>query len=66
MSQPDFALAQYRTTNDLVANENATLRQKVQRLETLVDQLQDEVKNHASATGNLPDDRTDDGDVVER
>eukprot|EP00974_Lingulodinium_polyedra_P054143 5206340-Lingulodinium_polyedra.AAC.1 len=52
---------QYRTNI-----ENATLLQKVQRLETLVDQLQDEVQNNVPPLGNPPDDRTDDGDVVER
>eukprot|EP00974_Lingulodinium_polyedra_P072063 6975415-Lingulodinium_polyedra.AAC.1 len=39
-------IMQYRAKSDQLAIGNATLLQKVQRLETLVDQLQDEVKNN--------------------
>eukprot|EP00974_Lingulodinium_polyedra_P090451 8771575-Lingulodinium_polyedra.AAC.1 len=58
----DRTIMQYRAKSDQLAIENARLHQQVQRLETVVDQLQDEVKNNVPPLDDPPDDRTDDGD----
>eukprot|EP00974_Lingulodinium_polyedra_P042176 4048468-Lingulodinium_polyedra.AAC.1 len=46
--------------------ENATLHEKVKRLEVLVDQVQDEARHNVPPMESPSDERTNDGDVVER